>query len=70
MASRPRVSGVVNQTAKFTTDSLVEMPSRVGKPVRRAMNRNAAGSVGGQLARCDRVCSIASLIWPISSSSG
>ena len=70
MVSRRRVSGVVNQTAKFTIDSLVEMPSRVAKPVRRAVDRNAAGSVGCQLARCDRACSIASLIWSISSSSG
>ena len=35
MVSRPRVSDVVNQnTAKFTIDTLVEMLSRVGKPVR------------------------------------
>ena len=35
MASRPRVSDVVNKkTAKFTIDTLVEMLSRVGKPVR------------------------------------
>ncbi len=35
MVSRPRVSDVVNQkTAKFTIDALVEMLSRVGKPVR------------------------------------
>jgi predicted XRE-type DNA-binding protein len=35
MVSRPRVSDVVNKkTAKFTIDSLVEMLSRVGKPVR------------------------------------
>ncbi len=33
--SRPRVSDVVNKkTAKFTIDTLVEMLSRVGKPVR------------------------------------
>ena len=38
MVSRPRVSDVVNQkTAKFTIDSLVEMLSRVGKPVRLAV---------------------------------
>ncbi len=38
MVSRPRVSDVVNKkTAKFTIDSLVEMLSRVGKPVRLAM---------------------------------
>ena len=35
MVSRPRVSDVVNKkTAKFTIDKLVEMLSRVGKPVR------------------------------------
>ena len=35
MVSRPRVSDVVNRkTAKFTIDTLVEMLSRVGKPVR------------------------------------
>lgn len=35
MVSRPRVSDVVNQkTAKFTIDALVEMLSRIGKPVR------------------------------------
>jgi predicted XRE-type DNA-binding protein len=35
MVSRPRVSDVVNQkTAKFTIDSLVEMLSRAGKPVK------------------------------------
>ena len=34
MVSRPRVSDVVNKkTAKFTIDTLVEMLSRVGKPV-------------------------------------
>jgi predicted XRE-type DNA-binding protein len=38
MVSRPRVSDVVNQkTAKFTIDTLVEMLSRVGKPVRLAI---------------------------------
>ena len=38
MVSRPRVSDVVNQkTAKFTIDSLVDMLSRVGKPVRLAV---------------------------------
>lgn len=38
MVSRPRVSDVVNQkTAKFTIDSLVEMLSRAGKPVRLAV---------------------------------
>lgn len=36
--SRPRVSDVVNRkTAKFTIDVLVEMLSRVGKPVRLAV---------------------------------
>jgi predicted XRE-type DNA-binding protein len=35
MVSRPRVSDVVNKkAAKFTIDALVEMLSRVGKPVR------------------------------------
>jgi|SRR5271166_5129624 len=35
MVSRPRVSDVVNRkTAKFTIDTLVEMLSRVGKPVK------------------------------------
>ena len=39
MVSRPRVSDVVNKkTAKFTIDTLVEMLSRVGKPVRLAIN--------------------------------
>jgi predicted XRE-type DNA-binding protein len=38
MVSRPRVSDVVNQkTANFTIDALVEMLSRVGKPVRLAV---------------------------------
>jgi predicted XRE-type DNA-binding protein len=38
MVSRPRVSDVVNKkTAKFTIDTLVEMLSRVGKPVKRAI---------------------------------
>ena len=37
MASRPRVSDVVNKkTAKFTIDTLVEMRSRIGKPVKLA----------------------------------
>ena len=37
MVSRPRVSDVVNQkTSKFTIVMLVEMLSRVGKPVRLA----------------------------------
>ena len=35
MVSRPRVSDVVNKkAAKFTIDTLVEMLSRVGKPVK------------------------------------
>ena len=35
MVSRTRVSDVMNQkTARFTIDTLVEMLSRVGKPVR------------------------------------
>ena len=35
MISRPRVSDVVNKkTSKFTIDTLVEMLSRVGKPVK------------------------------------
>jgi predicted XRE-type DNA-binding protein len=39
MVSRPRVSDVVNKkTAKFTIDSLVEMLSRVGKPVKLAIS--------------------------------
>jgi predicted XRE-type DNA-binding protein len=38
MVSRPRVSDVVNKkAAKFTIDTLVEMLSRVGKPVRLAV---------------------------------
>lgn len=38
MISRPRVSDVVNRkTAKFTMDALVEMLSRVGKPVKLAI---------------------------------
>ena len=38
MISRPRVSDVINKkTAKFTIDALVEMLSRVGKPVRLAI---------------------------------
>ena len=39
MVSRPRVSDVVNKkTAKFTIDALVEMLSRVGKPVKLAVS--------------------------------
>jgi predicted XRE-type DNA-binding protein len=35
MVSRPRVSVAVNRkTAKFTIDTLVEMLSRAGKPVK------------------------------------
>jgi predicted XRE-type DNA-binding protein len=38
MVSRPRVSDVVNRkTAKFTIDTLVEMMSRIGKPVTLAV---------------------------------
>jgi predicted XRE-type DNA-binding protein len=38
MVSRPRVSDVVNRkTSKFTIDTLVEMLSRIGKPVRLAI---------------------------------
>lgn len=38
MVSRPRVSDVVNKkTAKFTIDTLVEMLSRAGKPVKLAV---------------------------------
>ena len=38
MISRPRVSDVVNQkTTKFTIDTLVEMLSRIGKPVKLAI---------------------------------
>jgi predicted XRE-type DNA-binding protein len=40
MVSRPRVSDVVNKkTAKFTIDTLVEMLSRIGKPVRLAIGQ-------------------------------
>ena len=36
--SRPRISDVVNKkTSKFTIDTLVDMLSRVGKPVRLAI---------------------------------
>jgi predicted XRE-type DNA-binding protein len=38
MVSRPRVSDVVNKkTAKFTIDTLIEMMSRIGKPVTLAV---------------------------------
>ncbi|XAH22281.1 XRE family transcriptional regulator [Xylophilus sp. GW821-FHT01B05] len=38
MVSRPRVSDVVNKkTAKFSIDALVEMLSRIGKPVTLAV---------------------------------
>lgn len=40
MVSRPRISDVVNKkTAKFTIDTLVEMMSRIGKPVRLEIGR-------------------------------
>jgi predicted XRE-type DNA-binding protein len=40
MVLRPRVSDVINRkTAKFTIDTLVEMLSRIGKPVRLAVDR-------------------------------
>jgi predicted XRE-type DNA-binding protein len=39
MVSRPRVADVVNKkTAKFTIDTLVEMLSRIGKPVKLAIS--------------------------------
>jgi predicted XRE-type DNA-binding protein len=39
MVSRPRVSDVINKkTAKFTIDTLVEMLSRIGKPVKLAIS--------------------------------
>jgi len=39
MVSRPHVSDVVNKiTAKFTIDTLEEMLSRVGKPVKLAIS--------------------------------
>lgn len=42
MVSRPRVSDVVNKkTAKFTLDRLVEMLSRIGKPVRLTVEQTA-----------------------------
>ena len=38
MVSRPRVSDLVDQkTSKFTIDMLVELLSRIGKPVRLAI---------------------------------
>jgi predicted XRE-type DNA-binding protein len=38
MVSRPRISDIVNKkTTKFTIDTLVEMLSRIGKPVRLAI---------------------------------
>lgn len=38
MVSRPRVSdGVNRKTARFSIDALVDIPSRVGKPVRLAV---------------------------------
>lgn len=40
MVSRPRVSDVVNKkTSKFTIDALVQMLSRIGKPVRFAVGQ-------------------------------
>jgi predicted XRE-type DNA-binding protein len=40
MVSRPRVSDVVNmKVEKFTIDALVEMLSRIGRPVRLAVGR-------------------------------
>ncbi|MBY0502960.1 MAG: XRE family transcriptional regulator [Bryobacteraceae bacterium] len=39
MVSRPRVSDVVNKkTAKFTIDTLVDMLSRAGRPVKLAVS--------------------------------
>ena len=39
MVSRPRISDVINKkTTKFTIDTLVEMLSRIGKPVRLAVD--------------------------------
>ena len=39
MVSRPRVSDVVNKkTTKFTIDTLVEMLSRIGRPVKLAIS--------------------------------
>ena len=39
MVSRPRVSDVVNmKVSKFTIDTLVDMLSRIGKPVRLAID--------------------------------
>ena len=38
MVSRPRISDLVNKkTSKFTLDALVDMLSRIGKPVRLAV---------------------------------
>ncbi|MFM9864410.1 MAG: helix-turn-helix domain-containing protein [Micropepsaceae bacterium] len=38
MVSRPRVSDVMNKkTAKFTIDTLIELLSRIGKPVKIAV---------------------------------
>lgn len=40
MVSRPRVSDLVNKkTTKFTIDTLVEMLSRIGKPVQLAVGQ-------------------------------
>lgn len=38
MVSRPRVSDVMNKkAAKFTIDTLIELLSRIGKPVKMAV---------------------------------
>jgi predicted XRE-type DNA-binding protein len=38
MVSRPRVSDVMNKkTAKFTIDTLIELLSRIGKPIKIAV---------------------------------
>lgn len=42
MVSRPRVSDVMNKkVSKFTIDTLVEMLSRIGKPVRLSVGRGS-----------------------------
>lgn len=42
MVSRPRVSNVVNKkTTKFRIDSLAQMLSRMGKPVRLGVGRDS-----------------------------
>jgi predicted XRE-type DNA-binding protein len=46
MVSRPRVSDVVNmKVSKFTIDTLVNMFSRVGKPVRLPIGQDGIGNV-------------------------